>query len=168
MYALKCEKPVFGGDFKDIYINNKEFLTKYPLLQEIYNATNIIHKIFIYKEIIAIHKTPNTNWDNVKDVVYELVSNYEFAELIEENATDNNIINQIQSIIDQFIQPYVAMHGGYVKLDKFENGIAYILMGGSCDGCPSVSETLQGGIEHILKFKIKEIIEVRLADNNTT
>ena len=53
------------------------------------------------------------------------------------------------------------MDGGDIIYDKYENGIVYLQMQGSCSGCPSSSATLKMGIENMLKHYIPEIKEVR-------
>ena len=45
------------------------------------------------------------------------------------------------------IRPAVAQDGGDITLDRFENGVVYLHMQGSCAGCPSSTATLKMGIE---------------------
>ena len=52
------------------------------------------------------------------------------------------------------------MDGGDVTLDRFEDGIVYLYMQGSCAGCPSSTMTLKVGIETKLKEAVPEVIEV--------
>jgi len=47
---------------------------------------------------------------------------------------------------------------------RYEEGIVYLRMQGSCSGCPSSSATLKVGIENMLKHYIPEIREVRPAE----
>ena len=49
------------------------------------------------------------------------------------------IEERITDIIDEYVQPSVAMHGGEVSLHEWDgdNGIAYIFMSGACSGCAS-------------------------------
>jgi Fe-S cluster biogenesis protein NfuA len=52
------------------------------------------------------------------------------------------------------------MDGGDITFDKYEEGVVYLHMQGSCSGCPSSTATLKMGIETRLKEAIPEIVEV--------
>nr|WP_223646854.1 NifU family protein [Corallococcus sp. EGB] len=67
---------------------------------------------------------------------------------------------RIQVILDEEIRPAVAQDGGDITLDRFEDGIVYLHMKGSCAGCPSSTATLKMGIEGRLREMIPEVTEV--------
>ncbi|MGZ3662796.1 MAG: NifU family protein, partial [Bdellovibrionota bacterium] len=58
------------------------------------------------------------------------------------------------------IRPAVAMDGGDIVFDRFDAGVVYVYMQGSCAGCPSSTATLKMGIETRLKQAVPEVIEV--------
>ena len=62
--------------------------------------------------------------------------------------------------MDSEIRPAVAMDGGDITFEKYENGIVYLYLQGACSGCPSSTATLKVGIENRLKEIIPEIQEV--------
>lgn len=72
----------------------------------------------------------------------------------------SDIEQKIIKILDAEIRPAVAMDGGDISFEKFEDGIVFLSMKGSCSGCPSSTATLKMGIENRLKDAIPEIIEV--------
>ena len=79
------------------------------------------------------------------------------------------VISEIEKIIEDYIQPSVAMHGGRVELQDFDEGIATIFMSGACSGCAMSSLTLHAGIENMLKYYIKEVHAVKgMEDPNST
>ena len=59
------------------------------------------------------------------------------------------------------MRPAVAMDGGDIVFDSFDDGIVYLQMQGACAGCPSSTATLKNGIENMLKHYIPEVVEVR-------
>ena len=78
------------------------------------------------------------------------------------------VIKEIEKIIEDYIQPSVAMHGGRVELQDFDEGIATIFMSGACSGCAMSSLTLHAGIENMLKYYIKEGVAVKgVEDENS-
>ena len=56
------------------------------------------------------------------------------------------------------------MDGGDIVYNRFEKGIVYLHMQGSCAGCPSSTATLKMGIENMLKHYIPEVKEVQPID----
>ena len=73
--------------------------------------------------------------------------------------TKEEIIENINHIVANNIQPGVEMHGGVVKLKDFdmETGVALMLMSGACSGCASSSVTLKLGVENMLKHYVPEV-----------
>jgi Fe-S cluster biogenesis protein NfuA/nitrite reductase/ring-hydroxylating ferredoxin subunit len=59
------------------------------------------------------------------------------------------------------VRPYLESHEGDIELDRVEGNVAYVVMGGSCDGCPSSAATLKHGIEKAIFERVPEIDEVR-------
>ena len=57
----------------------------------------------------------------------------------------------VQEVIDTRINPGVAGHGGHVTLLDVKDNIAYIALGGGCQGCGMVDVTLKQGIEVMIK-----------------
>ena len=57
----------------------------------------------------------------------------------------------------------MATQGGDIIFNRFENGVVYLHMQGSCSGCPSSTATLKMGIENLLKHYVPEVVEVQAA-----
>lgn len=66
----------------------------------------------------------------------------------------------VQEVIDSQINPGVASHGGHVALLDVRDDIAYIALGGGCQGCGMADVTLKQGIEVLLKEAVPEIRQV--------
>lgn len=66
----------------------------------------------------------------------------------------------VQEVIDTKINPGVAMHGGYVTLLDVQGDIAYVALGGGCQGCGMANMTLKQGIEVIIREAVPEIHQV--------
>jgi Fe/S biogenesis protein NfuA len=67
---------------------------------------------------------------------------------------------QVQGVLDEKINPGVASHGGYVELLGVQDGTAYVLLGGGCQGCGLADVTLKQGIEVIIKEAVPAITAV--------
>lgn len=76
---------------------------------------------------------------------------------------DEALFSQVQEIIDRDIKPYIEADGGRISLHNITDGTVFVRLAGACAGCPGAAMTLKGGVERILKLKLPEVKEVKLA-----
>ena len=70
------------------------------------------------------------------------------------------LADQILQVLTEQVNPAIASHGGAAELVSVEGTVAYLRMGGGCQGCGMAAVTLKQGIERILKESIPEITDV--------
>ena len=70
------------------------------------------------------------------------------------------VAERVAQVLDHQINPAIAAHGGVAELVAIEAGIAYLRLGGGCQGCGMASVTLSQGIEQAIKEAIPEITGV--------
>ena len=73
---------------------------------------------------------------------------------------DNPLEERVQILFDEYVNPGIASHGGFVTLLGVEGDKAFIEMGGGCAGCGMANVTLKQGIEVAVKEHVPEIVEV--------
>ena len=137
-----------------------------------------VEGVFFGSDFITITKSEKLDWQIMKPIVLgaimdhfnsddetinTVISNKGEASL-KENETDSEIVKQIKELLDTRVRPAVAMDGGDIIYQSFEEGIVYLHMQGSCSGCPSSTATLKMGIENMLKHYVPEVKEVRPVD----
>ena len=81
--------------------------------------------------------------------------------------TKEEILKQIEEVMEEYVTPNVAQHGGQVNVIDFdvETGILSTQLSGSCSGCASSTATLKQGIESTLMHFIPEITGVTGEDD---
>lgn len=147
-----------------------EFLKFSPLAKKLL-AVEGISGVMIGKDFVTVTKTEEGDWDTVHKSTSSILENHlNLGELVvDENGFTSTqeikggtsaIEKQIIDILDAEVRPAVAMDGGDISFDRYEDGVVYLHMQGSCAGCPSSTMTLKSGIETRLKQAIPEIIEV--------
>ncbi|TVQ80852.1 MAG: NifU family protein [Bradymonadales bacterium] len=80
-----------------------------------------------------------------------------------QESTDQTFSEVEQKIVDFLnaeVRPAVAMDGGDIQFESFQEGVVYLKMQGSCSGCPSSLMTLKEGVESRLKTLVPEVKEV--------
>ena len=58
---------------------------------------------------------------------------------------DDPLSQKLQEALDKEINPSIAAHGGVIELVEVKDGVAYVHMGGGCQGCGSAAATLRQG-----------------------
>ncbi len=144
-----------------------------PLAAKLF-AVPGIRGVMIGKDFVTVTKTEEGDWDIVhKSTSQTLEDHLNRDEIVvneegmaaEAHAKASSgamaaIETKIKEILDQEIRPAVAMDGGDISFDRFEDGIVYVHMQGSCAGCPSSTATLKDGIESRLRDAIPEVLEI--------
>src|SRR5262249_3962757 len=83
------------------------------------------------------------------------------GEAPEEDEEDDEIVAQIKELLETRVRPAVAQDGGDIIFHRFEDGVVYLHMHGSCGGRPSSPAPLKPGIENMLRHYVPEVMEVR-------
>jgi Fe-S cluster biogenesis protein NfuA len=152
--------------------NQKQAETKSPLALQLFAITGV-EAVFFGHDFITITKSGNAVWKYLTSEVQAVImdffltgknpmfENQENANSKEANETsnegDSEIVKQIKELIEIKVRPAVAMDGGDIIFHSFENGVVYLMLKGSCSGCPSSTITLKSGIENMLKHYIPEV-----------
>jgi Fe-S cluster biogenesis protein NfuA len=144
---------------------------KSPLASKLFGIKGV-HGVMLGTNFVTVTKGEEGEWDELNDGVMlaidqhisagEQVLKPEALQAIESPVAvaGTDLENRIREILDAEIRPAVAMDGGDITLDRFENGIVYLHMQGSCAGCPSSTATLRMGIETRLREAFPEVVEV--------
>ena len=73
---------------------------------------------------------------------------------------EGSVEEKVTALIDGEINPALAAHGGFARLERVEGSTAYVTMGGGCQGCGLASMTLREGITAQILERIPEITAV--------
>ncbi len=71
------------------------------------------------------------------------------------------VAERVQRLLDLEVNPAVASHGGHIDLLDVADGVAFIHMGGGCQGCGMAEVTLGQGVRAAILDAFPEIREVR-------
>ena len=71
-----------------------------------------------------------------------------------------DIVSDIKTVLETYVEPYVAQHGGRVNFSDFVNSTVILEMSGACSGCSGSTATLKIGIKNLLTSMIPEVENV--------
>ncbi len=73
---------------------------------------------------------------------------------------DDPVVAKVVEVLAVQVNPQIASHGGFAELVAIEGTIAYLRMGGGCQGCGMAAATMSQGIEVAILESVPEIAEV--------
>ena len=76
---------------------------------------------------------------------------------------DAETVTTIKDLLETRVRPAVASDGGDITFRGFKDGVVYLNMRGSCQGCPSSTATLKHGIENLLRHFVPDVQSVEAA-----
>jgi Fe-S cluster biogenesis protein NfuA len=143
------------------------------LLQEIGIAPTVERAQAKSEELVrALVAFYGDGLERVLDVVHEASGDRSpaiFAALCEDRYVENllalhdlhprSLEDRVQAALDG-IRPYLESHEGNVELLRVADGVAYVRLGGSCDGCQSSAATLKNAVETAILERVTEITAV--------
>jgi NFU1 iron-sulfur cluster scaffold homolog, mitochondrial len=150
-----------------------------PIANGLFNLP-YVKGVYICNNFVTITKEFNYSWDDVMLKIKEFLKNFienggeilrdGYAEFLASqeaaedsvrfSGEDGEISKKIKDIIDTYVKPAVEMDGGNIEFKAFDKGKVFVIMQGSCSGCPSSTVTLKSGIEGMLKRMVPEVTEV--------
>jgi Fe-S cluster biogenesis protein NfuA len=74
--------------------------------------------------------------------------------------TDAEILEAVEKIMTDEVNPALATHGGGASIVTVEDGKVYVELQGGCRGCMGARMTMKNGIERLFKERIPAVKEV--------
>jgi len=144
-----------------------------PLARRLFQIDGI-KGVFLGGDFVAVTKEDSLDWFALKpSILAGIMEHYASGMPVVEMADagtdaadedDDEIVTQIKQLLDTRVRPAVAMDGGDIVFQGFDDGVVTLQMRGACQGCPSSTATLKMGIENMLRHYIPDVREVRAAD----
>lgn len=131
-----------------------------------------VEGVLIGTHFVSVNKTAEADWTKLVEPLVATIEDVLLSgdplidpDYIAENpqeagANETEIERRIREILDTEIRPAIAMDGGDVVFQGYENGIVTLYLQGACSSCPSSTMTLKYGIENRLKEEFPEIRDV--------
>jgi Fe-S cluster biogenesis protein NfuA len=163
------------ADFKD-----QDLATEWSPMAKSLMELPYVKSVYFNNNYVTVTKEMNYDWAEIMLKLKEFIKDYVekdgvvvldgFSEYMEKSMAEQNavqftgesgeIARRVKELIDTYVKPAVEMDGGNIEFKAFEAGKVFVVMQGSCSGCPSSSVTLKAGIEGMLKRMIPEVQEV--------
>ncbi len=157
---------------ESLSVTSAKDASRSPLAQKLFGFP-WMSSLLIGTHFVAITKMDWVSWTTLADPLRDLLEEHVNtgqqilqpvktpSQTNEPNSLDpSGLVQQIINLLDLEIRPAVAMDGGDIVFDRFEDGVVYLHMQGACSGCPSSTMTLKQGIETRLTAAFPQVREV--------
>ncbi|MEM6631849.1 MAG: NifU family protein [Bacteroidota bacterium] len=152
---------------------NLESADEAPLVKKLFDFT-FVDRVFLGANFITVTKLDSFQWEEVIPVVKDFLKGYiasgqpilseQYLEEInasnEPDPVEDEVTQKIKSLLESHVRPAVAMDGGDIIYEDFQDGVVKLRLQGSCSGCPSSTMTLKAGIEGLLTRMVPEVKSV--------
>ena len=152
---------------ENLFIEEVSKAGRSPLAQKLFGFP-WMKAVMIGPQFVTITKHDWVDWEIIASPLSDLLGeHFEAGEVallppdsMEATEKDTDTVSLIKKILNEEIRPAVAMDGGDIVYDRYEDDVLYLHMQGACSGCPSATITLKEGIEARLKERIPDLKEV--------
>lgn len=144
-----------------------------PLAQRLFGVSGV-SGVFLGSDFITVTKAGG-EWPHLKPAILGAIMEHFMSgapvlaegsapELSDEGEffapEDAGTVDTIKDLLETRIRPAVAGDGGDITFRGYKDGTVYLVMKGSCSGCPSSTATLKHGIQNLLRHFLPEVREV--------
>jgi len=97
------------------------------------------------------------------EITGEFLSAYDLGEPVDDREMQA-AAEAVDAALEE-IRPFVESDGGMITVEGIKDGVVTVRLLGSCDGCPSSSATLTGGLEEALRRHWVNFRRLEVADD---
>ncbi|MBM4003971.1 MAG: thioredoxin [Planctomycetes bacterium] len=166
--ATKCKfvvnRPVYENQAH--YFANQDSAKGSPLAEALF-AIPGISNVLVSHDAITIGKSTSDDWPALGKAIgaairSTIASGQEVVsrDLRSSLPPAEVLRSRVEEVLRSQVNPYVAAHGGVVRLIDVRDNTAFLQMGGGCQGCGMANVTLRQGVEVAIRAAVPEIGDI--------
>ena len=138
-----------------------------PLANRIFGVTGVA-ALRMQGEQVVVTKSGDEAWQVARKAIGAAIrSHIASGDPAVELVDDAELAVRVAKVLEEQISPGLAGHGGFVSLDRMEDNVAYVTLGGGCQGCAMSQMTLKQSIEVKLRELVPEVVAVEDATDHS-
>ncbi|GIV89126.1 MAG: hypothetical protein KatS3mg055_1644 [Chloroflexus sp.] len=142
---------------------NKLEPTAQAVATELKHAIEAFHKLALTTIVRRLKQDPHG-----KAILFELVEDPAvYALLLMHGIVRADPVTRARRVLDD-ARPYMQSHGGDAELVDVRDGVAYVRLHGSCNGCSLSAFTLRKHVEEALLRAVPEITRLEVVTDQAT
>ena len=164
---FQVDRPVHpGGPF---FFKNKQEAAGSPLIERIFQIEGV-EIVLVAEDVVTVGKKPSASWSDIMKPIGAAIRTQLMSPvpaILDKRIarrkgprSDAEIREDVQSLLEDEVNPAVQRHGGKISLVDVKGAVVYITMGGGCQGCGAASVTLKQGVEVMIREQIPEVVQI--------
>ncbi|MEL6250795.1 MAG: NifU family protein [Bacteroidota bacterium] len=137
-----------------------------------------VDRVLMYHNYIAVVKDNKYLKEWGQETLFELRSLiqqhlaanepilYFGAKAITHEKSEDAIVSIIRDVLDKKIRPAAREDGGDIVFESYSDGVLNLSMLGACHHCPYAKQTMEQGVEKVMKSLVPEVKKVTATANN--
>ena len=144
---------------------DKESAKDDPFARGIFEIEGVA-SVFYMDKFVTIEKQNEANWGQIQRPFIDFLKSFDPGLIPEEvekqdsDETQDDLLKQINSLLDQKVRPALAGDGGGLEVLGLEGYKVMIRYQGACGTCPTAINGTLMAIEGLLRRDINQAIEV--------
>ena len=131
-----------------------------PLAKRLFGVEGVV-ALKLQGDTLIVTKSDESTWQELgKSIGAAIRAHIDSGEPAVEQSDDAELAERVTRVLEEQISPGLAGHGGFVTLERMEDNVAYVTMGGGCQGCGMSQMTLKQSIETRLRELVPEVVGV--------
>lgn len=149
-----------------LFSSHKEAASS-PLANRVFGVNGVV-VLKMQGEQMIVTKSGDDGWKVVgKAIGAAIRSHLDSGEPAVELVDDAKLAERVTRALEEEISPGLAGHGGFVTLNDMRDNVAYVTLGGGCQGCAMSQMTLKQSIEVKLRELVPEVVAVEDATDHS-
>ena len=164
---FQVDRPVHpGGPF---FFKTKQAAAGSPLIERVFQIEGVAN-VLVAEDVVTVGKTPSASWSDIMKPIGAAIRTQLMSpvpallgkRVARRNGprSDAEIREDVQSLLEDEVNPAVEHHGGKISLVDVKDAVVYITMSGGCQGCGAASVTLKQGVEVMIREQIPEVVQI--------
>lgn len=166
--ATKCkfvvDRPLYEG--RSYYFSNAESAKGSPLAEALF-AIPGISSVLVSHNSLTIGKGTGEDWPVIGKQIGAAIRGHlasgqpAVCERLQQSLPSTDDIRaRVEEVLQTQVNPYVASHGGVIRLIDVRENTVYLQMGGGCQGCGMATATLRQGVEVAIRAAVPEVGDI--------
>jgi Fe-S cluster biogenesis protein NfuA len=151
---------------RSVFFSRLEDTKGSPLAEALFAIENVV-AVLISGSVVKVTKTDAEQWMPIAKQVgaairTQIQSGQQLVadEGVRRSASEIDLREKVEMILNNEINPLIAQHGGVVSLIDVRGANLYLQLGGGCQGCGMADVTLRQGVEASIRRALPEVEEV--------
>jgi Fe-S cluster biogenesis protein NfuA len=148
------------------YFGSREQSKDSPLAEALFTI-EYVTELVIARHNVTVSVVPGSEWNLLLETIARILGKHVESgksavrtDFHKGLPSHQEIMAVVTDLLETEINPYIAGHGGYIRVVDVQENNVYLQMEGGCQGCASYAFTLKFGVERAIRSILPLVGEI--------